>query len=76
MVDNTHGCENGKFGVMNLLIQARTHMQVMYNLVVYLCLMLCLLRIFGTGILNLIPKTLLVLLIQSRHQTQEICLYN
>lgn len=47
MVDNTHGCENGKFRVINLLIQARTHMQVVLNLVVSLCLMSYLLR---TGI--------------------------
>lgn len=46
MVDNTHGCENGEFGVTNLLIQARIHMQVVLNLVVSLCLMSCLFKIF------------------------------
>lgn len=46
MVDSTHGSENGDIGVTRLLIQARIHTQVVLNLVVSLCLVACLFRMF------------------------------
>lgn len=74
MVDNTHGCENVEFGVTHLLIQSRTHMEIVLNFVVSLCLMSCLLRTFvWNRNLSPGPQILLVLLTQSHHQTQEIC---